>query len=610
MKSIENYLKINLLRREFIRWLMKMMSASAVFTLWGGGIFRKSKAIAAQSTQQTAASAAEGQVTLENVNESRTLLKNGLIVDGTGNKAFKGSVLINGHMIEKVIKEDVHFDGNTIDCTGKVIAPGIIDMHSHVDRDLPASDRPDLTTPFTRQGVTTFVGGNCGYSIAGFKKGSQYLTAESPNQDFYKTVNKLTNGLYELQWDTMGGYFDYLQRNGITHNLATLVGNGTTRNSLQGFDPTPMTGSRMQEQMYLLEESLEQGARGVSFGLQYEPDVFVTLDELNKVAAMVKQKDKIITVHMKAYSALSGTYPLEFYGVPHNLQAIEEMLNLGRETGARIQLSHLIFVGERTWKSYEKAFELIDQAIQDGVDVKFDTYAYHCGESIINVFLPEWFLARVPEVFNSRWALLKLRAELTLITNLLGFGYEDIQITKANTPDLEQYNGMFMKDIAQKRNMGEFENFIDFVQKSNGIAAVLNHRYSNQEQVKAMIQHPASLFQTDANVHLEGVQNPAAFGNFPRILQYARDYNLISLEEVVHKMSGASADRFGIQDRGTLAENKAADIMVFDWHKVKDNNTDIKTSETPSGIDYVFINGTLALDRGKINTKARPGVVI
>ena len=169
---------------------------------------------------------------------------------------------------------------------------------------------------------------------------------------------------------------------------------------------------------------------------------------------------------------------------------------------------------------------------------------------------------------------------------------------------------MFLKDIARKRNMGEFENFIDFVQKSNGIAEVLNHRYSNLEQVKAMIQHPAALFQTDAEVHLEGVQNPGAFGNFPRILQYARDYNLISLEEAVHKMSGASADRFHIQDRGILAENKAADILVFDWQNVKDNNTDIKTSETPSGIDYVFINGALALDHGNINEKIKPGVVI
>jgi len=610
MKTIEKFLRTTLLRREFIRWCMKAVSASAALTLWGGSLFRNSRADAAQAVQQTAASTVKGQVTLQNISQNRTLLKNGLLVDGTGQKAFTGSVLINNNKIEKIVNQEVLFDGHTIDCTGRVIAPGIIDMHSHMDWVLPASDRHDLTTPFTRQGVTTFIGGNCGFGVAGFKKGTRNLTAETSNPDFCKIVNRRVHNLYRLEWDTMGGYFDYLEQNGITHNLATLAGNGTTRASLQGFDPTPMTGSRMHEQMFLLEETLEQGARGVSFGLQYEPDVFVTLDEFKKVAAMVKQKDKIITVHMKAYSSLSGTYPLEFYGVPHNLQAIEEMLNLGRETGVRIQLSHLIFVGERTWKSYESAFELIDQAIKDGVDVKFDTYAYHCGVSNINVVLPEWFLARIPEVFNNRWALLKLRAELTLIKNLLGFGYEDIQITKANHPDLEQYNGMFLKDIARKRNMGEFENFIDFVQKSNGIAAVLNHRYSNLEQVKAMIQHPAALFQTDATVHLEGVQNPGAFGNFPRILQYARDYNLISLEEAVHKMSGASADRFHIQDRGILAENKAADIMVFDWQNVKDNNTDIKTSETPSGIDYVFINGTLAMEQGDIKTKAKPGAVI
>jgi len=223
----------------------------------------------------------------------------------------------------------------------------------------------------------------------------------------------------------------------------------------------------------------------------------------------VKQKDKIITVHMKAYSALSGTYPLELFGTPHNLLAIE-----------------------------------------------------------------------------------------------------DIQITKANHPDLEQYNGMFLKEIAHKRNMGEFENFIDFVQKSNGIAAVLNHRYSNLDQVKAMIAHPAALFQTDATVHLEGVQNPAAFGNFPRILQYARDFNLTSLEDVVHKMTGASADRFGIKDRGTLIKNKAADVVVFDWQKVKDNNTDDRTSETPSGIDYVFINGVSALKKGNLNPEVGPGQII
>jgi N-acyl-D-aspartate/D-glutamate deacylase len=610
MKRMEQFFQKNLLRRDFIRWLMKLTTSTGLFAIFGGGLFKKTKAHATQAAKASGVSTAEGSLTLPASSAQRILLKDGLIVDGTGGKAFKGSILINGHKIEKVIGENVSFEGSIIDCSGRVIAPGIIDMHSHLDWVLPATGRHDLTTPFTRQGITTFIGGNCGFGVAGFKKGSHKTNAESSNADFYKTVHRRVNGLYDLQWDTMAGYFNYLKKQGITHNLATLAGNGTTRASIQGFDPTPMTGDRMKQQMVLLEEALEQGARGVSFGLQYEPDVFVTLDEFKQVADLVKRKDKIITVHMKAYSALSGTYPLKFFGTPHNLIAIKEMLDMARDTGVRIQLSHLIFVGERTWKSYEKAFELIDRAIQDGVDVKFDTYAYHCGVSHINVVLPEWFLARIPEVFKSRWALLKLRGELTLIKNLLGFGYEDIQITKANHPDLEPYNGMFLKDIARKRDMGGFENFIDFVQKSNGIAAVLNHRYSNKAQVKAMIQHPASLFQTDATVHLAGVQNPAAYGNFPRILQYARDFDLLGLEAVIHKMTGASADRFGIKDRGILADNKAADIMVFDWLKVKDNNTDTQTSETPSGIDYVFINGVPALNRGKIDTRAQPGAVL
>ena len=170
MKLIEKLLRTTLLRREFIRWCMKAFSTTAVFSLWGSGIFRNFKANAAQTTRQTATSTAERQVAFQNVGQNRTLLKNGLIVDGTGQKAFKGSLLINGRKIEKVISQEVLFDGPTIDCTGRVIAPGIIDMHPHMDWVLPAKDRRDLTTPFTRQGVTTVIGGNCGFCVAGFKR--------------------------------------------------------------------------------------------------------------------------------------------------------------------------------------------------------------------------------------------------------------------------------------------------------------------------------------------------------------------------------------------------------------------------------------------------------
>jgi N-acyl-D-amino-acid deacylase len=396
----------------------------------------------------------------------------------------------------------------------------------------------------------------------------------------------------------------------LSHNLVNLAGHGTTRTSIRGYDPTPLNPEEMKELLFLLEEAMDEGAFGVSLGLQYEPGIFAELDELTQIAELVKRKDKTLTVHLKAYSSLSGTYPLELYGRSHNLLAIEDMLRLARETGVRLQISHLIFVGSRTWDTCEEALDLIDSAIAEGVDVRFDTYAYHCGTSVINVFMPEWFLANVPEAFDSRVSLLRLRAETTLIEKLLGFGYGDIQVTNTRHPSLEQYNGMFLSDIAAERGMSPFETYLEVARKSEGRARVLNHRYSNLDNLKLMMQHPASLFMTDATPAPTGVQNPGAYGNFPRFFQYAREFGLLSLEECVHKMSGASAQRFGLRDRGLLAEGAAADIAVFDWETVQDNNTRALTDQKPTGIEHVFINGRRVMAEGRVDSGALAGKVL
>ncbi len=603
MNSLEKAPTVSMPRRGFLGWLTKLASAPVLLSVFGSGVFGRSQARANQAEAAGAAVREPGKtpkLEVSDSNRSRLLLKNGLIVDGTGGKAYPGDLLIHEGRIEAVGPGRIEFTGESIDCAGKVVAPGFIDMHSHMDWVLPAEGRHELKTPFTSQGITTFLTGNCGYGIAGFRRNSR----------FRDLLESKAAGMYAMPWDTMEGYFQQLEQQGITHNMANLAGHGTTRASIRGFQAGPMSEEETKELLYLLEEALDQGAYGVSFGLQYEPGIFAAPPELTKVAEVVKRKDKIVTVHVKAYSSLSGTYPLELFGTPHNLLAIEEMLDLARETGIRLQLSHLIFVGERTWKSFDRAIELIDEAIREGVDVKFDTYAYHCGNSIVNVFMPEWFLAEVPKSFESRSSLLRLRAEITLIEKLLGFGYEDIQITNANHPELDQFNGMFLTDIANERGVGQFENFVDFARRTNGIARVLNHRYSNLEQVEAMMQHPASLFQTDTEVALTGVQNPAAFGNFPRFLQYARDSRLLGLEEVIHKMTGAAAEQFRIKDRGLLRKGLAADITVFDWEKVKDNNTTEKTDEKPTGIEYVFINGQAAVEGGELDTSILPGNVL
>ena len=537
---------------------------------------------------------------IERSARSGLLLKDGLIVDGTGQPAYRGDLLIQDDRIEEVSSVPIDFEGEIIECTGKVIAPGFIDMHSHMDWILPARDRPDLTAPFTAQGITTVVTGNCGFGMAGFRRNSKYRDL----------LEARFRDLYSITWETMEEFLGKMREIGITHNMATLAGVGASRASICGYEPGPLAQEQLDELVGLIKDATDQGAHGVSLGLGYEPDIFATQEELKAVARAVREKDKILTVHMRAYSALSGTYPLKLFGTPHNLKAIEDMLNLARETGVRLQLSHLIFVGSRTWKTFDKALAMIDDARAEGLDVMFDTYAHNAGNSIVNVFMPAWFLAKGSQAFEEKSALTRLRLEIFLMEKLLGFGYKNIQLTNGLVEALHQYNGLFMTEIAEKRGMSNFKNIVDIARQTKGEALVLNHRYSTPKQVKLMMQHPACLFQTDTVVDQGGIGSPCGYGTYPRFLQYARDDNLVPLEEVVHKMTGAAADRFRLADRGRLKKGLAADITVFDWQTVRDNTTTDNPSAAPTGIEYVIINGRIACAKGRVDSSLLPGQVL
>jgi len=535
------------------------------------------------------------------LSERRLLLKNGLLVDGTGKKGAVGHLLIRGKTIEAVSERPIDIECDALDCTGKVIAPGFIDVHSHMDWVLAMEGRPELKSPFIAQGCTTFVAGNCGHGVAGFRR-------NSPHKEH---INPGLFGEFGLAWDSMAEYFDHLGRIGMSHNLVNLAGHGTTRLSMRWDDPSPLSTDEMQELLRLLEEALDEGAWGVSFGLQYSPGIFATSDELKQVAQLVARKGKVLSVHGRAYSCLSPGYEINLFGgTPHNVLALQEMVDLARETDVRLQYSHLMFAGTESHRSYRQCLDVIDQARDQGVDVMTDTYPYHCGTSVINVVLPAWFREDMPANFHNEEALKRLEGELSLMSPLVGFGYGDIQITNANDPELNQYNGLFVSEIAEKRGISPFQAAMLLSERGGRRGAwVLNHNYSNMEVIDALIQHPACLFMSDA-VPAKGVKNPAAYGAFPLTLQYARDRELIPLEEAVRKMTGASAERLGVKDRGLLKPGLAADVTVFDWSATRDNNTVKDTGNAPTGIHAVFINGRQVLRDGQVDPTANAGVVV
>jgi N-acyl-D-amino-acid deacylase len=527
------------------------------------------------------------------------ILRNGLIVDGTGAPPRPGSVLLRNGRIEK-IGEVPEGAGRSVDCTGRVIAPGFIDAHSHMDF-FASGDDPHHFDSFTAQGVTTFVAGNCGFSPFGFAPQTKHRRLLE--RSLFKA------GHERLDWNRFAEYRAILESRGLTQNFVHLVGHGAARTSLTGFEARRLSRNEHAQMLDLLDGAMSEGAAGVSLGLQYKPGVFAELGELEEVARLVEKRDKLLTVHAKAYSSFSGTYPMIPFGRPHNLKAIDDMLGLARRTGVRLQFSHLIFVGSRTWKTVDEAIDLFDRAIGDGVDVCFDMFPYGCGATLLNTLLPEWFMARMPGALRSPLARARLRVEAEVGFRLVGFGYPQMQIANASCPEYDQHNGRFLPDIAARVGKSNFDTLLAILDKSNAEARVLFHDYYNDAIIDRLMQHPASIFASDSWPEPGGHQNPAAFGTFPRFLRKARERGTLSIESAVHKMTGAASTRFRLRDRGTIEEGRAADVVVFDWQRVADHTNETGDA-VPTGIEHVFVNGHAVLQDGQIRGRQNAGEVL
>jgi N-acyl-D-aspartate/D-glutamate deacylase len=529
------------------------------------------------------------------------------VLDGSAAPAVRADVAVSGGVISAIGDLSRVEAAEVIDCTGKTITPGFIDIHSHSDWLLPGADHGALIEPFIRQGMTTVVGGNCGFSPAPI--------TEVNRGSAYEASRLITDEAIDLRWRSMHEFLDALEHGGVSLNIAQLVGHGSVRAAVTGpLNPAPPSPAELQQMETLTREALDAGCIGVSTGLGYPPGIFAQEDELAAFARWAARDGKLFTSHLKAYSWLSGTYPTDPTQEFHNLAAIKEILRVGQAAGARVQISHLIFVGRQTWPNHGDALRLIEDAHRDGLDVAFDAFPYTAGNTTASVIFPAWILPRLEAVLENAAERANLRDFANTAFSSLGFGLPDVQIMKANAPRFDEHNGLRVPDAAARAGLDPFDFYCRLVIESNRNARVLNHTYSGdpgeEEPLRDVLRHRLCTIETDTFITHGGHQNPAAYGTFPRVLSTYVKQGLFSLEEALHKMTGAAAERLQWKDRGWVRRGCAADLVVLDLARLQDTATFDDPACFPIGIEHVFINGRHVLDGARYDAQARAGRVI
>ncbi len=534
-------------------------------------------------------------------------LGGGQVLDGSGAPAARADVAVTRGRISAVGDLSSIEAAQVIDCTGKTITPGFIDIHSHSDWLLPGEDHGALIEPFIRQGMTTLIGGNCGFSPAPITDVNRHAAQEASRL--------IIDGAIDLRWTSMHEFLDALEAGGVSLNIAQLAGHGSIRAAVSGpLNPAVPSPSELGKMERLAREAMDAGCAGISSGLGYPPGIFAQEDELAHFARWAAREGKLFTSHLKAYSWISGVYTTDAAQEPHNLAAIKEILRVAEAAHARLQISHLIFVGRQTWPNHGEAIRLIEAAHRRGLDVAFDAFPYTAGNTTASVIFPAAILPRLEEVLEDPEDRLSLKAFADMAFGSLGFGLPDIQIMKANAPRFDQYNGLRVTDAAARAGMDPVEFYCRRVIESGRNARVLNHTYSGdrgeEEPLRAVLRHPLCTIETDTFVTHNGHQNPASYGTFPRVLSTYVKAGLFSLEEALYKMTGAAAERLQWRDRGWVRTGCAADLLVVDLARLQDRATFDEPTRFPLGIDHVFINGRHVLDGDRYDASARAGTVI
>jgi N-acyl-D-amino-acid deacylase len=406
-----------------------------------------------------------------------------------------------------------------------------------------------------------------------------------------------------------------MERDGVLLNVAMLAGHGTVRYAAMGERAEAPTGQELEQMRELVRQAMADGAYGLSAGLAYAPGVFARDDELLPLLELVAEEEGTFAVHGRAYSWVSPLYRPMVFGNAHNIRSVRELIALARQSGVRLQLSHQIFVGRRTWRTHRTVLREIEDAANDGIDVAFDAFPYTVGNSTINVVFPDWFLDGFETKIDDPRALRRLKREIDILRWTLGMSHPDITLLWGRDHQLCELEGLTFAAIADRLGMPEFDAYMHVARLSDGKARILLGTYSgdqkNEEPLQAALCHPLCAFMTDTILTDRGKHNPASFGTYPRLLgHYSRDLGLFSLEDAIYRMTSYPAERIKLREVGRVAEGYWGDLVLFDEDKVADNTGPGRSDAPPSGIHAVMISGQMVARDGRIVNSTRPGRVL
>jgi N-acyl-D-amino-acid deacylase len=534
----------------------------------------------------------------------------GYVVDGAGNPWYKADIGISRKRIARIGRVERKDCERTISVKGMFVCPGFIDIHTHSD--LTAMVFPGCDSTL-RQGVTTHLIGNCGISVAPLRE---------PNVELMMRYwGEWAGKMGKPDWRTFGEYLRRLEKGGVGHNIAALVGHGAVRTAVMGSDMGEPSSGQLRQMKGLVDEAMASGAFGMSTGLVYPPSCFGKTDEIVELC-------KVVAKH-------GGMYASHIRGERETIaEAIKEAVLIGERSGVRVQISHNC-PKYGAWGRTKETLGLVEEARSRGLDVTIDNDMHTDLAPTLTGALPQYLhempmedlLAHVADPKNRK----RIKREI-VEDRLPAFGPSGLvkhgafdRIFLMHCPNLKGLEGKTVAQVAAERGADPFDTYFDLMVEDGGETTAI-FDYISEDDVKALMVHPLMMISSDcATWSVKGPMTdpppymPCAFGEHPGIIErYVRDEPLLTLQEAVRKMTSFPAQKIGLLDRGLLRPGMMADIAVIDLPNVKDRATNRWPHEYPyenwphmypEGIPYVVVNGRLAVDKGR-QAKALAGEVL